>query len=358
VGTPHQSGSNEIAEAVVSPVDGDIWAIGYQWAYVGGVAEFRALAEHDVGHGFSVVPMPDRETAPARDFLYGAASSSARDIWAVGTSVGSGSPDQTLVEHWDGTTWKIVTSPDPGPFGNDLQAVTAVSSRDVWAVGARMDGFYQTPLAVHWNGTRWSSSPVPNAAGCTGHSILTGVTAVGSRSVWATGWCGSGGTTPDRAYVVHWDGSTWSPSVVFPQSTAPSAESTSISATSDHNVWVVGSSVTGTNGATTSLTAHFDGTRWTVGAGPPDALGLAGVEVRASRVWAVGDGTSPQPPFAGPAAGRLTAHGWTDRPLPASVPFGRLYSVTSSPSGTRVWAVGLQIVGAYDTVLAVERTGS
>jgi hypothetical protein len=44
-----------------------------------------------------------------------AAAISARDIWAVGFDIISGTgDDQTLVEHWDGTAWMIVPSPDPG----------------------------------------------------------------------------------------------------------------------------------------------------------------------------------------------------------------------------------------------------
>ncbi len=42
---------------------------------------------------------------------------------------------QTLIEHWDGSSWSIVSSPNPAGV-NDLSAVTAVpGTSDAWAVG-------------------------------------------------------------------------------------------------------------------------------------------------------------------------------------------------------------------------------
>lgn len=44
--------------------------------------------------------------------LNGAASVSANDVWAVGqTTAATGF--QTLAEHWDGTAWTVVPTPNP-----------------------------------------------------------------------------------------------------------------------------------------------------------------------------------------------------------------------------------------------------
>src|SRR5690242_16534021 len=55
--------------------------------------------------------------------LYGIAAVSANDVWAVGNTQnnGVGNP-QTLIEHWDGTSWSVVPSPNPGS-NNILYAV-------------------------------------------------------------------------------------------------------------------------------------------------------------------------------------------------------------------------------------------
>src|SRR5205823_13678772 len=64
--------------------------------------------------------------------LWDVAAISPNDVWAVGYySNGT----ITLVEHWDGTQWSIVPSPNPGDSDNYLGAVATVSSNDVWAVG-------------------------------------------------------------------------------------------------------------------------------------------------------------------------------------------------------------------------------
>ena len=47
----------------------------------------------------------------------------------------NGSIDQTLTEHWNGTAWSVVASPNLGTSDNVLYGVAAVAANDVWAVG-------------------------------------------------------------------------------------------------------------------------------------------------------------------------------------------------------------------------------
>src|SRR5437868_4574868 len=85
--------------------------------------------------------------------------SSARDCWAVGyyytgNAVQSG-VYQTLIEHWDGTSWAIVTSPNTSTTEyNHLFAVTCVSASECWAVGLSGTSLGQT-LIERWDGTSW-----------------------------------------------------------------------------------------------------------------------------------------------------------------------------------------------------------
>lgn len=67
--------------------------------------------------------------------------SGPRDVWAAG---GAG----TLLR-FDGETWRRV----PSGSDEDLRAVTGSSRQDVWAVGGR--------AALHFDGARWSSVPLP-----------------------------------------------------------------------------------------------------------------------------------------------------------------------------------------------------
>ena len=48
----------------------------------------------------------------------------------------------TLVEHWDGTTWSVVNSPNVTTDGNQLGGVVALATGNVWAVGS----YYAPPI--------------------------------------------------------------------------------------------------------------------------------------------------------------------------------------------------------------------
>ena len=107
---------------------------------------------------------PATSTAVPGRFLLGVSATSASNAWAVGFI--GGSPQQTLIQHWNGTAWKQAATPDPGPVGNILGGVSAVSASDAWAVGGAYlaDGTTQK-LVLHWNGRAWKQVTVPGPPG-------------------------------------------------------------------------------------------------------------------------------------------------------------------------------------------------
>jgi hypothetical protein len=110
---------------------------------------------------------PDPSTEVNRFTAVAAVSTS--DVWAVGYYDADPDPmvelDQSLIAHWNGSTWSVVPSPNVGPSGTVLTGAVAVASNDVWAVG--YSSTYGTPqtLALHWNGSRWSVVPTPVVQG-------------------------------------------------------------------------------------------------------------------------------------------------------------------------------------------------
>src|SRR5262249_33801318 len=126
----------------------DVWAVG---ARLSGNPS-ATLIEHWDGAQWSVV------SSPSAGALFAVSVLSESSIWAVGVNAA----DQTLTEHWNGRQWSIMPSPNPGKFGNSLNAVTAISPTDVWAVGvADPTRFGYQSLALHWNGTQWSVVKTP-----------------------------------------------------------------------------------------------------------------------------------------------------------------------------------------------------
>src|SRR5262249_355882 len=145
----------------------DVWAVGF---YYNGPRQ--TLVEHWNGSTWSVVPSPNPDMDD--DTLNGVTAISSSDVWAVGAA-GTG----TLTEHWNGSVWSVVPNPGTGDFA----AVSAVSSSNVWAVGS--DGHSHTQT-LHWNGTAWSVIPSPSPGAS--DNFLTGVAAISSTSAWAVGY--------------------------------------------------------------------------------------------------------------------------------------------------------------------------
>jgi hypothetical protein len=61
---------------------------------------------------------------------------------------------------------------------------------------------------LHWNGAAWSRVP-SHAPGVRPH--LVGVTATSATSAWAAGDYSTPAGQP-RTLIMHWNGTTWSPS--------------------------------------------------------------------------------------------------------------------------------------------------
>jgi hypothetical protein len=167
------------------------------------------LIEHWNGVAWAIVSSPNVSGADF-NLLRGVACASAADCWAVGyTGNNSTSNYQPLMEHWDGNSWTIVSSPSV-PQQDFINGISCASSSDCWAVGSYYNGSSTQSLIEHWNGSAWSIVASPN--GPTGGAPLENVTCVSSSNCWAVGNAGGG------TFTAHWDGSAWT-SVPSPSST-------------------------------------------------------------------------------------------------------------------------------------------
>ena len=288
-----------------------------------------------------------------RNFLFGVTAVSASDVWAVGNSQSGSAADQTLIEHWNGSSWSQVSSPSPGTNSNSLNGVTAVSASDVWAVGNSQSGSaaFQT-LIEHWNGSSWSqvSSPSPG----TGLNSLIGVTAVSASDVWAVGISQSG-SAADQTLIEHWNGSSWS-QVSSPSPGTSRNKLLGVAAVSASDVWAVGNSQSG-SAAFQTLIEHWNGSSWSQVSSPSPGTTdneLDGVAaVSASDVWAVGFSRS------GSAASlTLIEHwngsSWSQVSSPSPGTFFSELSGVAAVSASDVWAVGQSQSGSAASQTLIE----
>ena len=299
----------------------NVWAVGN--------ARPNPLIERWNGSAFVGVPVTG--VAGRDNVLEGVDGVAANDLWAVGHAdrtdfVGSSS----LTYRWNGTRWTRVPSPNLGnsEASNNLLAVAAVSSRDVWAVGQYVDFSTFRAITLRWNGTAWRA--IPNACG-TG---LVGVTALAANDVWAVG----GGT------ICHWDGTRWT------AQRAPTIPGRSVNLQDIDGaagaLWAVGIE-TGSCGEGVcggGVILRRSGTGWVR---ESSGYALYGITVvTASDVWAVGRWAY------GPLLLHRNSSGWQPAATPDTPGIGRLWGVAAS-SPTSLWAVGDQLTSGTVKTLAL-----
>jgi hypothetical protein len=185
----------------------DCFAVGYSFS----TAPFqdKTLVEHWNGKTWTIVPSPN-PSGTTDDRLLGVTCASTTNCFAVGTQTAANpSVPKTLIERWDGKTWKVMASPNPPTPGpnSELRAVSCTSGSFCVAVGQYAAS---KTLIEHWNGKSWSmvaTATVPNGGG----QALSGV------SCTSASFCDAiGGYNPakgggfGRGLVENWNGQTWS----------------------------------------------------------------------------------------------------------------------------------------------------
>ncbi|HET7244403.1 MAG TPA: hypothetical protein VFJ07_06155 [Streptosporangiaceae bacterium] len=275
--------------AVLTPCDA--WAVGSD---TGSSGLSQTLTEHWDGSAWTVVPSPD--VAGLNNQLDGVRAVSAADVWAVGVSFVDGGEERTLILHWDGHTWQQVISPSPGTAAW-LNAVGAVSATDAWAVGFLNNGAAGQPLILHWNGQKWAqvTSPHPGTGG-----TLSGVAATSASNAWAVGVYFNG--TADQGFMLHWNGQMWARQAIpNPGGTAQNGFLNGVAANgASGKAWAVGFDETGT-GDKTLILAWTGGRNGSSSPAPPPATALP-------------SSARPPPPPATP--GRWAARATAPRELP------------------------------------------
>jgi hypothetical protein len=263
---------------------GKAWAVGVRQD--GGYAD-RALIEAWNGKSWSIADNP--QPGSARDILFGASALSPSDVWAVGEAEGSRGVFRTLAEHWNGHSWSVVPTPNPGPAGNHLYAVDAVGPDDVWAAGQQLTG--RAPdqgLVEHWDGHSWSVVTLPASGSAS--VLLTSIAATSSGQAWVAGEADSpaGGGRP----LIEYDASgTWQTASLPASAGSAWTNLWAVTAAPDGTAWAAGTFVDPKSDNNEALILHGTGVFWTVSAAPQPGSGshiLGGITAAGGHLWAVG----------------------------------------------------------------------
>jgi len=258
-------------------------------------------------------------------FLRDVEAIASDDVWAVGEyrkliSLPFDYDTHSWIQHFDGTSWTHVPSPNPEPYpgggGIYLSTVEAVAPDDVWAAGTYRvqapDGFLGFQIfIVHWDGTSWTVMDAPMTSGGSGQNVEH-ILVVDEDDIWFFGdrvLPSAGPAATRQALALHWDGSS------FTYHDVPFVPETMLigygdghsinfaSALASDDIWAVGQAH-GSDFSPNSNIWHWDGSTWEFVPGPTPGIYNALFSVAAiapDDVWAAGaytpEGGGFQPAF-------------------------------------------------------------
>jgi hypothetical protein len=245
--------------------------------------------------------------------LHAVAATSATNAWAVGDL---GQENTPLIVHWNGTKWSSV--PTGAPAGTELHAVAASSPGNAWALGwtyhTHADRTVVTSVLLHWNGRAWRQvhSPALSGAG------LASVSATSTADAWAVGADSASAGVP---IALHWNGSAWR-RVPLPRLPIPAgggAQLNGVSETSASNAWAIGAFLSKQGNPGAGFVLHWDGSSWTQVPSAPASAGepIAVAATATDYAWLADSATGSE--FAWPGgrvAGLWNGRDWATVPIP------------------------------------------
>jgi hypothetical protein len=298
---------------------------------------------------WSIVSSPNTSTTLEND-LYGVSCPSPSNCWAVGAA-SNGSGYDTLIQRWDGTSWTIVPSPNPSSTYNVLFGVTCWSASECWAVGwysgTQTNNAPQT-LIEHWDGTSWTVVPSPN--GDTRQDVLTGVACASASNCWAVGYhyshMNEAGIFIYETLVEHWDGSSWS--IAASENTSATQNILyGVTCTSTSNCQAVGYTTANTPvGPFQTLIEQWDGVSWKIVASANTDPAhnnylFAGACASSSDCRAVGYSNTPNVGIALTLVQRWNGNTWAIESSPnVSTTQNNAFFGVACPAASNCWAVG------------------
>jgi hypothetical protein len=330
-------------EAIAPVAANDIWIVGNKGLDTGRIT---TGAEHWDGNSWTMFPTPN---AGSQTSLVGADALSSNDVWAVGYYTSDEDPNEmntgfykTLVQHWDGTQWQQVASPNVGQYSNTLADVDALRPDRAWAVGYyRPDKTHRNPLILRWDGTAWRRVPVTDlpSPGTLSNALL-GVAAVDENDVWVVGYKKSSGGQGYQSLVLHYDGTAWTEIEV--PAVGEGNILTGIFVVSGDDIWASGYYVDGTQHKT--LTLHYDGTGWAHVPSANEGSGVTALrDIDASSptdAWGVGLRYHATRDRFVASTQHWDGSSWTLFPPAIGNVKSEMLAVGRAPGTSQVWAAG------------------
>jgi hypothetical protein len=177
--------------------------------------------------------------------VYSIGSAGRRDAWLTGIETANN--NRILVQRWNGTRWRVVSTPR-AMFTDGAVIAGASSAANAWVFTLTRPAVAASyAVGWHWTGHAWRSYRLPAGTRINAAAVFS------RTDAWAFGMFGAG-----KPYVIRFDGRKWL------RVHAP-VSPTSASALSGHDFWIVGPA-TGSDKAFrfSYEAANWTGTSWRV----------------------------------------------------------------------------------------------
>ena len=246
------------------------------------------------GSGWQIAP--SYSIGSCDNILAGVSAASQTDAWAVGTYYPScGGPLATLAQHWDGTRWTTYPLPNVGVQENTLLGVSMPTSGKAWAVGYYVSGqFLQSTLIEHYDGSTWSVVPSPSPGAR--QNILYGVQAISDSDVWAVG-AQQDANGLWHTLAEHWNGSAWSVASTV-DGGSNGNQLYAVKSLASNDVYAAGQQA-GAAFPNKALVEHWNGKAWSLVTPPSDSASALplGLTATPTSLTLVGQQESDSAPY-------------------------------------------------------------
>jgi hypothetical protein len=213
-----------------------------------------------------------------------------------------------------------------------LLSVAQLGKKNAMAIGySRAPS--TAPVGFQWNGSTWTATPMPHPSG---GALLYSATAVPGTVHYLAGGESCTTVACPEAFMVEWDGTSWSPVKLPPLS--GSTDIASVSASSANDAWAAGQSCNDLNGSCNVLLLHWNGKTWSKMTIPrladmyADLYSVA--DLSPTNAWAVGTSEF------GSLALHWNGSSWVDVPVPGNSGFNQgIDAVAAIPGTSEIWAL-------------------
>jgi hypothetical protein len=316
VATAGGASSPGLMEALASVSADDAWAFGTLWPK-SEPDTYIAIARHWNGKSWQKVGLPAPVTAALSGFPSTvAAASGPRNVWAF---TGEGA-----WVRYNGRSWSTGELPleQPDDVGIITSAVV-LSSDDVWALGY-YNPVSPLPYIAHYNGRHWKLTNLYL------NTAIEAASAVSPSDIWAVG-------ADNTNYVLRWNGKVWTHEPL-----PKMAYMFGVVALSRTDVWVTGdAAVPSAHYPYTPGVARWNGHSWRTYtlAASPDPLINAAPDGHGG-IWAVAQEPGAVPAFT-PDLWHYTGGHWGHSHIPGADAFDIVDQFAAIPGTTSIWAAGV-----------------